>query len=126
MSQMPDSTIEALIASVDEKDARLVSVVEDILQRLQEQKLAHTMRLPPKLVGVHPCNRNGYGVSPIEVHALGRDITDMGWSPSACAHAVAVEDDAQNTIAKFSANLARNKPGLGQIPEASIKYGSLS
>ena len=76
----PDPKILALIGDLDKKDARLVSAIDEVIEILLEQKLAYKMRIPPKKVAWDKCNRGGYGVSSVEVHALGSDIVDMGFS----------------------------------------------
>ena len=62
----------------DLADDRIVSAVDEILKELEQQGLADRMSIPPKLMGVHPCNRDGYGISATEVHALGSEIVSMG------------------------------------------------
>ena len=121
-----DAVIVQLLSSVDKEDARLVSIVDEVLERLESQKLAWRMRLPPHMVGVEPANRNGYGVSAVEVHALGSDIVAMGFSPAATSHAVCVEDDEVGSVAAFSVKLSESSEGLGRIAQQQIKYGSLS
>lgn len=121
-----DPAIANQLDSIDKGDAQLISIIDNVVARLVDQKLAWTMKVPPKFVGVHPANRGGYGVSAVEVHALGRDIVQMGWSPAATAHAVCIEDGPDKSIAKFTARLSRGTPGLGVVEESTIKYGSLA
>jgi len=126
MALSADPKIVARLAGLDRHDARLVSAVDDIIGSLTVAGLAWRQRIPPKMVGVHPANRNGYGVSAIEVHALGAEIVRMGWSPAATAHAVCVEDSADRRIAEFSHRLSASTVGLG-VPGAEIaKFGSIS
>ena len=122
---LPDPEITAALANIDKDDARIVSVVEDVLHKLQAAKLAWSMRLPPNLVGVDPTNRSGYGISEIETHSLGADIVTMGWSFSATSHAVCIEDSPSGEVAAFTRQLRSANPGLGsELTE--VKYGSLS
>ena len=122
-----DPRIVALLASVSKQDTRLVSVVEETLGLLEAGNLAYRLRIPPKMVGTHPANRNGCGVSATEVHALGAEITSMGWHLGNTSHAVCVEDSESLEIAKFSRAQAMSSVGmLGVVEEGSIKYGSLS
>jgi hypothetical protein len=76
--------IVSLIAGAKGEGGKIVSAVDAILDILTEAKLANRLSLPPGVVGIHPENRDGHGVSAQEVHALGVDIVAMGWSPSAC------------------------------------------
>ena len=121
-----DPTIVAMLRGLEKTDGRLVSSIDDILQRLLDARMAYQMRIPPKMVGVHPANRGGYGVSAVEVHALGADIVKMGWSPAATAHAVCIEDDESKSIAGFSERLSKSTQGLGVVEASMIKYGSVS
>ena len=101
-SKQKDAKIVALLQKLDEGSCtQVVSAVDMIIERLEAIGLAYRLSIPPELMGVNPANRNGYGLSPVEVHALGADIVKIGWSWAACAHAVAVEDDAKQTIASF-------------------------
>ena len=125
MSGYVDSSIAKLLASVEKGDARIVSVVDEVLMHLEQKKLVWRAHLPPCCVGVHPDNRGGYGVSAPEVHRLGATITAVGWSHDATAHAVAVEDKDRRT-AIFMQNLVVSSPGLGKVDPSEIRYGSLS
>ena len=80
------------ILSVIDKGEKhqVVAAVDKILALLEESKLVYRQSIQPHLVGCHMVNRNGYGLSPIEVHAVGAEIVKLGWSWSACAHAVCV------------------------------------
>ena len=73
---------EEIVRMLAETDAgsrgNVVATVDKILDRLESSGLAYRMRIPTSLVGVHPMSRNGYGLSPVEVHALGADITKLG------------------------------------------------
>ena len=108
-----DPSISALVAAASKVDSKVVSVVDQVLERLESQNLAYRMRTPPKKVGVHPATRGGYGVSAVEVHALGSDIVHMGWSPAATANAVCIEDGG--SVGRFSSQLAKTSIGLGIV-----------
>ena len=120
-----DKEIAALLRETDDgRRAQVVSTVDTILKKLEQDGLAYRMRIPAGLVGVHPANRNGYGLSSVEVHALGADIVTLGWSWSACSHAVCLEDE-DSVIGKFTEQLSL-QPGLAPLSASIIKYGSLS
>ena len=123
-----DPIIVELLAKADanREDVKVVTLVDQILKLLIAQKLAWYQRLRPRLVGTDPHNRGGYGISEVEVHALGSDIVGIGWSFSATSHAVCSEDDNDGTVAKFTAQLRASSPGLGNPDTKEVKYGSLS
>lgn len=117
--------VASLLASVNKEDSRLVSVIDDVLAELENTSMAWRVKLPCKLVGVHPANRGGWGVSPGDVHRLGSVIAAMGFSPAACSHAVCVED-ADGDAAQFTQKLINSSDGMLGGSASDIKYGSLS
>ena len=121
-----DKEILVLLDGLTGDNAKVVSVVEEVLKKLESQKLVYRARIHPRRVGVHPANRGGWGISVVEVHALGGEIIEMGWSMQATAHAVCVEDNASGDIAAFTCRLSSNTDGLGKVPPQEIKFGSLS
>ena len=86
--------IVALLSGIDKGEKQqVVQAVDKIIRLLEESKLAYRQSIDPSLVGCHMVNRNGYGLSPIEVHPVGVEIPRLGWSWPACAHAACVEAD---------------------------------
>ena len=121
-----DPWITEMLKNLDRDEGRFVSVIDDILEKLEEQKMVYRMRIPPRRVGTDKANRGGYGISAIEVHALGDDIFRMGWSKAATAHAVCCEDDEQKSHAAFTVELQETSPGLGNRTASEIGFASLS
>ena len=127
VSSTPNPTIVGLLAKVDNSDrTKIVSTVDTILDILEKENFAYRKQIHPSAIGVHPCNRNGYGISPIEVHALGETIVKLGWSWNACSHAVCIEDDAKSTIGSFTQKLSQSASGLAPKTASDIVAGSLS
>ena len=122
----PNDRITSLLATASSDGGRIVSTVNTIIDILMAQQLAYTMHIPPPKVGIHPCNRDGYGVSATEVHALGGEIVSMGWSWQACSHAVCLEDDQAGTIAAFSKRIKNQSEGLADTTGGEVSFGSLS
>jgi hypothetical protein len=118
--------IVSLIADAKGEGGKIVMIVDAILAILMAAKLAHRQTLPPGVVGIHPANRDGHGVSATEVHALGVDITAMGWSPDACSHAVCIEADTEGAIIDFTMKVKNESEGLASCTASEIAYGSLS
>ncbi len=104
--------IVSLIEDAKREGGKIVMIVDCILAILLTAKLAHRQTLPPSVVGIHPANRDGLGVSATEVHALGVDITAMGWSPEACSHAVCIEVDKKGAIIDFTLKVRDESGGL--------------
>ena len=125
--QPPDPRIVALMKDIEKnKDSKLVSNIDDIIAILFGYKQAWKQRIPPRRVGTDVDNRGGFGVSAIEVHALGAEIVEMGWSWAACEHATAFQDSFATPIALFSVQQQKANPGLGEVDVKEIQFGSLA
>jgi hypothetical protein len=81
--------IDAIIKEADE--GSIVANVDKILVLMEKHNMAYRARLGPRVVGVDPSNRDGYGVNYEDVHALGHDIAMIGFSWQEVIHAVCVE-----------------------------------
>ena len=68
----------------------LVKIVDTCLDLLKKHGFAQSMRVPPTLVGVHPLNRDGYGLNAHDVKDLLEAISDVGFVASMVS-AIAVE-----------------------------------
>ena len=123
---MPDESIIGLISDANKNRSKLVSSVDQIDVKLLQSGLAYKMQLLPEMVGVHPANRDGYGVHDGTVHALGADIVRTGWSWAACAHACGMEDCSSAAIENFSVSLSGASELLGKYKANDIKIGSLA
>ena len=119
-----DTKVAECIRSAREH-GNLVREAKSILQMLKESGQAVEIRLSPSIVGVHPANRDGLGVSPLDCHALLSDILDIGFSDYI---PVAICVEANQAMKDYNAELMRSSGGL--LPEFpsvdAIKYGSLS
>ncbi|CAE8589898.1 unnamed protein product [Polarella glacialis] len=92
---------------------------------LQEAGVVVEMRLKPQIVGVHPSNRDGYGVNPHDVHALLADIVDVGWSYQE-VKAICVEV-ASDEVREWNAALMAGTNGmLPSFEKAAVRFASLS
>ena len=118
--------IAKLLDSAEADSSKLVSIAEQVLHILEAEKLAYRARLPPKVVGVHPQNRGGWGVTPAGVHRLGFTISSMGFVPKETWHAVCIEDDTDGAIAEFTQKMFDSAEGLLGTTAADVKYGSVS
>lgn len=74
--------------------SNMVKNANQIMEKLRSLGLMQRMQLHPKMVGIHPRNRDGAGVSPQEVHCLLGDIIDHGFVKSKVeAVGIEIEDD---------------------------------
>ena len=118
--------VTELLDEVASDNSKLVSIIDCVLQTLTDEGLAYKLRLPPAFVGIHMCNRDGYGISEGECHQLGLEIVQMGFSWAAVAHATAIEDCDQGLISKHTMALCNASKQLGTYKAGTIKVGSLS
>ena len=88
---------------------------EHVLTVLEKAKLSEKRRIQVDNVGVHPQNREGVGLVPIDVHDLLLAIASAGWSWSECREALAGEippNDNGHAWRIFNENLAEKSDGL--------------
>ena len=85
MAMAADSTItnEAReeIKAVMQKglDGSLSSFLPSLVQTLKKHQLAWSQRISSLLVGVHPSNRDGQGLSSSHVERLCSELAELGW-----------------------------------------------
>ena len=96
----------------------MVKIVENILDYLKKKHLLWTVKLEPMLVGIHPCNRDGYGVNPQDVLDLIDSIVDVGFVKGK-VHAVGVEVESDE-VRRWNERLLR----LGERPARPATAGS--
>lgn len=113
-----------LIETTIAENTKAVSAVETIFVLLSEKDLTCRMKFPPKMLGVHPANRNGLGGIASEVHALGEQIAGLGWSSAAVSGAVCVEASDEGRL--FTERLWQNTPLLAKYKANEIKALPLS
>ena len=96
------------------------------LALLEKQEWAWRCRLRPRQVGVDPSNRDGYGVNYEDVHGLGRDIANIGWSWEETSKAVCIEEAPTSLmIQEFNMALAQTDR-LAPVQPDSIRFGSVA
>ena len=71
--------------------AKIVSILESVIDLLKADGMVSYLQIHPKKVGVHPCNRYGFGLQVNNVHRLGANIV--------------MRSGAKSEIADFTINL---------------------
>ena len=125
LKRIRDLVACAMAIDGQEKEG-LVSAVEQIFEILLKLELAYYTTLSPMRVGVHPDNRYGLGIVATWMHLLMSKIVRMGWSDDACAGAVCVEDDDDQSCAKYTMNMQQGSEMFGTQTMAQIAFGSLA
>ena len=110
------SEINPLIKAYDDEVLGLQALAQQIKGILRAHNLAIKMKYLPGMVGVHPCNRSGDGLHPVDVHELLLFIARAQWSWDEVASAWAVEVAPSGEWRKryigFNVELAKKSEGL--------------
>ena len=119
--------VDALVAEMQAVDGHVVQGCEKVLTLLKGIGMTYRATLLPRQVGVHPDNRDGYGLNSEDVHGLGQDILRMGWSWEQVEGAICVEEAPGSTVFEdFNKALADGSSKLAPVEVGSVKYASLS
>ena len=97
------------LASAHEGD-RLVKIVSDVLNMLEQHGQVYSIQLKPSMVGISPLNRDGSGVNPVDVRELLSDILTAGWLDSRVT-AIGVEPSCQADL-DWNAEFFRKVNGI--------------
>ncbi|CAE7807949.1 unnamed protein product [Symbiodinium sp. CCMP2592] len=115
--------LQAFLREASDGDG-LVRIVENCLNYLKSKHLLTSMKLEASLVGIHPCNRDGYGVNPQDVRDLVDSIVDVGYVPTR-VHAVGVEVEG-DWVRQWNKKLFESAHGLlGSLEPEAIKITSI-
>ncbi|CAE7217968.1 unnamed protein product [Symbiodinium sp. CCMP2592] len=115
--------LQAFLREASDGDG-LVRIVENCLNYLKSKHLLTSMQLEASLVGIHPCNRDGYGVNPQDVRDLVDSIVDGGYVPTR-VHAVGVEVEG-DWVRQWNKKLFESAHGLlGSLEPEAIKITSI-
>jgi hypothetical protein len=120
-----DMKVEGLLRSC-EKGNGIVAGCKQMISLLLEEKVALKLTIPPLLVGVHPTNRDGYGVNPHDVHALMDDIFSLGWDTSKVSALCVELEPGDIDVRLFNERLAEESRGLlAPVDAKQLRYVSL-
>jgi hypothetical protein len=123
----PLDPIYTLLQTAERDTEGLIGIADRLEDLLKERKLLYTMTIAPRSVGVHPCNRDGEGINPLNVLALAAEIADVGFSLTEVGtRPVCIEAPPDDrTIEEFNVKVSADS-GMAAVPTGSIHYGSLS
>ena len=77
-----------------------------VLDTIKEHGLSEVMDVHAKHAAVHPDNRDGSGLVPIDVHDLFEILMENGWDYASCTAALACEIHSACVIPRWRASLA--------------------
>ena len=123
------SAVNAKVASLlksCEHGTGIVAGCKQLVGFLLEEKVAFRLTVPSLLVGVHPTNRDGYGVNPHDMHDLMDDIFSLGWDTSKVSALCVELDPTDKSIRDFNAELVLGCKGmLAAVDVGQLRYASL-
>ena len=106
----------------------LLAGVNKVFSVLRHHGLMRHQRIAPRLIGVHPANRDGFGISGRDTHDLLNSIYSLGFDHTQ-VNGVCLEVDpaVDHEVVSFNEKLSLESLGLlPQVPKNNLLYASLS
>ena len=112
----------------DAEGGALVRSMDAVFQALKKANLLYEERLSARFMGVHPCNRDGSGVSADHVHTLLRDILELGWTDAEFKIiCVEVSHQEAERIREYNARIVQESAGkLAAMEDSALKFATIS
>ena len=100
---------------------------DQIMELLRGAGLTYRAQIPPKMMGVHPMNRDGEGITETGVVRVGDGIGVLGCSKQVLEeNAICVEENPSNKkIEQFTKEVTDVSDRLQTVTTGMVKYGSL-
>ena len=120
------SEIQASVTQA--QDGQLVQAMHKLMNVLAKHGLVRTTQLRPDEVGCHPMNRDGFGLSPHDVHALVDGLSEVGWDSREtnpiCGE---ISDPDHAMVLGFNEALVTSSRGLlPPVQATQMRYASLA
>jgi hypothetical protein len=111
-----------------DRKAKIKTVADSICTLLLSRGLAYKEKVRAALVGVHPENRFGMGVEPLDVHELLKSIVLQGWSWLEVVGARAFEvAPSDGDTFDFNDRLAKSSEGLlAKVEQHELRITSVT
>ena len=114
--QIVQPIVQKLLAEFESNEMRdgVLTFQEKLMQLLEGAGLVDIKNVSVAKVGVHPCNRDGAGLVPVDVHDLLLHIVKNGWSHTAVdAMAIEIPPSVEGqTWREFNEQLCNESDGL--------------
>jgi hypothetical protein len=126
MEPMPD-VLKVRISELIEKaeHTSLVQSVRQILGELTASGLAYEMKLLPRLVGTHPANRDGFGISPVAVHDLISSIYSLGFDSNEVRCLCVEVRPGDTSVNEYNRAMISGSGGMLAALEGEVRFASL-
>lgn len=103
----------------------LVQSVRQILGELKTAGLAYEMKLLPRLVGTHPANRDGFGISPVAVHDLISSIFSLGFDHHEVRCLCVEVRPGDTSVNEYNRTMIAGSGGMLAALEGEVRFASL-
>ena len=117
---------EAKYDKAQEPESQLVYLVDTMLDDLIQLRGAYKKGIFCKKVGIAAVSRDGLGIVDESVHGIGCDIERDGFVWSAVAEATCIEDNDEQTNARFTINLCNAEPSLPTYVLSQVGFAAIA
>jgi len=120
-----DQCLQGLYQRMSDTDPKIAMLVDQFQKRCQTLEMCSKQRVAPKLVGIHPSNRDDYGVSKGDVHDLGSGICCIGYVDSATRPA-AMQEHPDKRVDIYTRLVTDPIPELATFTPGTVIAGSMA
>lgn len=127
MAVSPEALNEIQAALKQAKEGQLVQACHNLMAALTRHHLLRSSVLLPDEVACHPENRDGFGLSGHDVHALLHGLSEVGWDSRETNPICSEVGSNHAAVLSFNQELVRNSGGLlPDVVPTSMRYASLA
>lgn len=118
------SAIDSLLQKAE--NSNMVSSCKSVMKMLTEHGLVFECKVHSKYIGVHPSNRDGFGVSGNAVASLASQIYHLGFDFGEIrAIAVEIDDASRDQITQFNKQMCAGSSETLAPVDVALKFASL-
>ena len=127
MAVSPEALNEIQAALKQAKEGQLVQACHNLMAALTRHHLLRSSVLLPDEVACHPENRDGFGLSGHDVHALLHGLSEVGWDSRETNPICSEVGPNHAEVLSFNQELVRSSGGLlPDLVPTSMRYASLA
>ncbi|CAK9086916.1 unnamed protein product [Durusdinium trenchii] len=127
MAVSPEALNEIQAALKQANEGQLVQACHNLMAALTRHHLLRSSVLLPDEVACHPENRDGFGLSGHDVHALLHGLSEVGWDSRETNPICSEVGSNHADVLSFNQELVRSSGGLlPEVVPTSMRYASLA
>lgn len=107
------------------EQSSLVQSVRQILVELKAVGLVYEMKLLPRLIGTHPANRDGFGISPVAVHDLISSIYSLGFDDNEVRCLCVEVRPGDTSVNEYNRTMVAGSGGMLAALDGEVRFASL-